>query len=183
MTCIIGYTDGETVWMGADSAACRHFLLERESIPKFFIKNGYIVGFTGYPRALQIVKNKMKFPKVKVSDAIERHIAVDFVDSMRKALRDGGCSIKENNKETFQGEFLVGYMGNLFTIQSNFQICSSKDPFMAIGSAEEGALAAMKALSEFYEPHEAKEMIRKALKIAEYYNSGVCRPFVIRSVK
>jgi hypothetical protein len=66
----------------------------------------------------------------------------DFVDAVRKCMKDGGIGRTDSSVET-GGTFLVGYAGRLFKIESDYQVGEPILPYDACGCGEDFAKGAM----------------------------------------
>ena len=76
------------------------------------------------------------------------------------------------------GVFLVGYRGNVYEIQSDFQVGVPADSFMACGCGIDLCLGSLYSTTDL----PPRERIKKALEAAERFNGAVRKPFVIKSL-
>lgn len=178
-TCIVGLIDEEgNIWMGGDSAGVSSKLdvrLRKDS--KVFIKNNMIFGYTSSFRMGQLLRYKLKIPKQKVKDDYE-YMCTDFIDSVRKCLKDNGYSIIDKNQESI-GTFLVGYKSRLYQIYDDLQVGEVYDYFDACGCGEKYAVGVLRIGNR-----ETPEItLMRALETAEYFSGGVRRPFKILMLK
>src|ERR1035437_565586 len=127
--------------MGGDSAALDsyHCLTIRKD-PKVFQNGPFLIGFTSSYRMGQILMDTT-FPDPGNMDEFE-YMRTQFVDVARAELKDAGYVKVDNNREE-SGEFLVGFHGRIFDVQSDFQIGESSDPFLAVGQGSQEALGAL----------------------------------------
>jgi ATP-dependent protease HslVU (ClpYQ) peptidase subunit len=106
------------------------------------------------------------------------YMVTQFIKCVRALLKDEGLAKIETNVEQ-GGRFLVGYRGKLYSVASDYQVGHMSDEFDVIGSGNEFALAAMKALADL----PPTKRIKKALEISAYFNMGVCPPFNVKSMR
>ena len=57
MTCIVGYANNGTVYMGCDGVALADSLIYPISRPKLVINGQFIFGVAGKPRAIEVVEH------------------------------------------------------------------------------------------------------------------------------
>ena len=96
------------------------------------------------------------------------------MDAVRECLRDGGF-IKTSDGVEEGGQFLLGYRGRLFEVDSDFQVGESVDGTAAVGCGAEVALGSLYT-SRGMAP---EDRILNALLAAEFYAPGVRGPFKI----
>lgn len=174
MTCVIGAIDGNTVYMGADSAGAAGYSIYRRKDEKVFTNGKFIMGFTSSFRMGQLLRYSFSPPTRKEGQDLFNYMVNDFVEAVRKCLKDGGYTKIERNEET-GGMFLVGYQGRLFRIECDFQVAEVMDNYAAVGCGEDVALGSMFSTKD--KPMEAR--IRTALEAAEEYSAAVRGPFNI----
>ncbi len=162
--------------MGSDSRATSGWEGRTTSIQKVFRKDDFLIGICGEPRMGQLLQYKLKVEPRK-DEPEEQYIVCTLMDSVRQCFKEGGFSKIEHNVEE-GGNFLVGYHGKLYEVDSNFQICEHADKYEAIGSGREYALGAMRVLPNL--PPEKR--IRKALEASAYFNIGVAPPFKVMKI-
>ena len=177
MTCIVGVVDGESVYIGADSAGvdADTWTLVSRSDPKVFQVGPFVIGYTSSFRMGQLLR--FAFSPPTHPDGLDTHayMVTVFVDSLRECFGAGGYAMKQNERES-AGTFLVGYRGRLFEIGDDYQVGESHDEYAAIGCG--GALA-LGALAATTDDQDARHRIRRALQAAEKHNIGVRGPFVV----
>ena len=171
MTCIIGYATGEHVYVGADSAAVRGWTVRPTTLPKVFWLDPFLIGYTTSFRMGQILQHHLSVaPQEDESDM--RYMVVTFAEAVRGCLKEHGFAIVNDNKES-GGQFLVGYKGRLYCIESDYQVAESAEGFDACGSGTDFALGAMQALEQL----PPRERIRKSLEISARFCGSVLAPF------
>jgi len=176
MTCIIGLEQDGKVYVGADSSAIiGSWCIRVTSIPKIFRNNEFIIGYTGSFRMGQLLQF-MKIPPCNKPD--ENYMINKFIETIRSEFKTKGYSKVDNNEET-GGSFLVGVKDCLYQISSDFQVQRYNDGIASIGSGEEYAYGAMRALKDI----KPEERIKKSLEIVAYYSPSVIEPFTILRTK
>jgi hypothetical protein len=82
MTCIVSLVDGDTVYMGGDSAAVEdgHYLTRTRN-PKVFINGAYLIGYTSSFRMGQL----LEFADLPQPEGLDlyRFMATAFVERVR----------------------------------------------------------------------------------------------------
>lgn len=176
MTCVIGFVKGKKVYIGGDSAGVAGLDIITRKDAKVFKKGRFVFGYTTSFRMGQLIRYKLKLPSHPKGMGDFEFMCTRFIDSIRGCLKIGGFTNINNNVEE-GGKFLVGYKGNLYTIENDFQVGISAHSYDAVGCGESYALGALKALEVASNPPEKK--IKMALEIAEEFSAGVRRPFVV----
>lgn len=179
MTCIVGYVENGVVYMGGDSAGVRGYDVTLRKDVKVFKVGEFIFGFTWSFRMGQILKYSFKPPLHENGVSDEKYMMTVFVDEVRKLFKEKGFARKESDEEK-GGEFMVGYRGNIYTIESDYQVSISRENFEAVGCGEYYAKGAMNILDKAKLPPKTK--IKLALETAEKFSGGVRSPFVIESL-
>lgn len=180
MTCIVGLEhDNGMVSIGGDSAGVNGRLdIRIRTDEKVFINGPMIFGFTSSFRMGQLLRYSLTIPEQLGSEKDDyKYMCTQFIDAVRKCLKDGGYASIKNNEE-IGGFFLVGYRGKLYNVANDFQVGRSIGTFDATGCGESYALGAM-AGGDIGLP--AKERIERALEIASKFSAGVAPPFFVLS--
>ena len=84
MTCVAAWLDRNdfSITMGADSAACNENGEKYDQLePKVFRNNGFIVGLSGAPRILQILRYKFDFPRPDKN--VRQFMITKFVNDLK----------------------------------------------------------------------------------------------------
>ncbi|KKR46661.1 MAG: hypothetical protein UT82_C0009G0025 [Parcubacteria group bacterium GW2011_GWB1_40_14] len=181
MTCIIALTDRTTVWIGGDSAGVAGLNLEIRDDSKVFRredknKNIWAFGFTTSFRMGQLIRYDLELPELTAEDEqnIHRFMVKKFIPALRKCLAAGGWQSKKEDREV-SGKFLIGLRGNIFTIDSDYQVAIPHNAFTAVGAGENIALGALFVSGDKL----PEERILNALEAAETFSTVVRKPFNI----
>ena len=172
MTCIVGVVEGDTVWIGGDSAGVGGLSLTVRADAKVFTNGSMVFGFTASFRMGQLLRHALTVPDHDPRVPVEKYMATTFIDAVRACLKSHGWASKKDENE-IGGDFLVGYRGRLFSIESDYQVGESVDGYAATGCAHDvarGALFATPGLA-------ARPRVLLALEAAERCSAGVRGPF------
>lgn len=179
MTCIVGVKYNKKVYIGGDSAMTNQIgqqSLSAES--KVFINGKVAFGICGSPKVINPLM-LAKLPKRKFGQNIREFVSKELIPSIQNALREGGCVIEsKEHGEHFEGAMLLGYEGNLYRLESNFQIITDAHGFDSVGSGADIAIGSLHATKKL----NPRQRILKALQASAIGNSGVRPPFNIISV-
>ena len=154
--------------MGADTCASGMDEQRTRKDQKIFVRNKYLIGVTGAPRIVQLIKNNWDPPKKKE----------DIPNSIREIVSEYNCiNSTEEEGELMQCCILFAYNGELFEILSDFQIAEYVDNNYSIGCGRPYALASLYETTN----RNPLQRVRSALSCAEYLCVGVRGPFHIYS--
>lgn len=185
MTCIIGFIDKnkKEMYLGGDSAGVGGLDIRSRKDVKVFEKDSMLIGYTSSFRMGQLLRFKFTRPPLKENQNIYEYMCTDFIDAVRKCLKDNGYSKVENNEEKI-GVFLVAFKGRLFKIESDLQVGENYYPYDECGCGGNYALASLRTLENYsHESVDGKNFIEIALKIAQDFSAGVREPFTILKLK
>jgi ATP-dependent protease HslVU (ClpYQ) peptidase subunit len=185
MTCIVGVVKRGTVWLGGDSAATNGHM-DRTIIkdPKVFVKGELGFGVCGSPKVMDALAHGIEYP-TQQSGNDRAFLVNELVPAIREGLVKLDAAGKDTNPFgggagiTFEGEVLVAYRGELYRLQSNFQLVCGSEGYAAIGSGGALALGSLEATKKVGNP---RKRVLAALEAA-CKNAGVAPPFVIVVVK
>jgi ATP-dependent protease HslVU (ClpYQ) peptidase subunit len=178
MTCIVGLVDNNKVYIGGDSAGVSGLDITVRKDEKVWKKDEFVFGFTSSFRMGQILRYSFNPPECKVGRDIMEYMCTDFINEVRKCLKEGGYTHVSNNVES-GGTFLVGFQGRLFRVESDFQVGEPVDNYDACGCGESYALGALGSSVYLSQP---EHRVRQALNVASKFSAGVCGPFNVVSV-
>lgn len=177
VTCIVGIVEGNTVWMGGDSAGVAGYHLTVRGDQKVFTNGPMIFGFTSSFRMGQLLRYALDIPDHDPRIDVDRYMATTFIAAVRQCLKANGWASKEGESER-GGTFLVGYQGRLFQVCDDYQVGAPVDGFDAVGCGAEVARGALFASAHL----KANERVALALSAAERFSAGVRGPFVTMSL-
>lgn len=179
MTCIVGLETEEGVLLGADSWSDNGWSGMRRADPKLFAVGPYLLGFTTSYRMGQLLRYGLALAAPlradRASDDDLMHfMATDFINEVRRLLKDGGWSEREKEQEK-GGTFLVAVGGRLFGIEDDYQVMRSAHGYQAVGSGYQLALGSFASTEDLDWPPPRR--IGMALSAAERHTGGVKSPF------
>jgi len=177
MTCIVGFVEGSTVWMGGDSAGVGGWDLTVRSDVKVFRNGPMLFGFTTSFRMGQLLRFALTVPPRHPDVDVEKFMTTTFIDAVRECLKSHGWAVKDKEQET-GGQFLVGYEGRLFCIDADYQVGVPLDGFDAVGCGAQIAKGALFASAHI----QGRERVELALRAAERHSAGVRGPFHVESL-
>ena len=176
MTCIVGIAHKGKVYIGADSAAVQGWTRRQTELVKVFRRGPFLMGYTTSFRMGQLLEHQLPLPEQKGADDLA-FLVQEFVEAVRDVFKRHGYAKVESNNES-AGQFLLGYRGKLYSIDSDYQVGLMADGFDAVGSGAEYALGALK-VSERMQP---TRRIKRALEVAAHFNMAVAPPFVVKTL-
>ncbi|MFD5111451.1 hypothetical protein ACFWNG_03900 [Streptomyces sp. NPDC058391] len=173
MTVIAGLVHKRRVHLAGDSAGVGGYSLTIRTDPKVFVSGPYAMGFTGSFRMGQLLHHSLSAPHP--TGDLHRFMCTTFVDAIRTCLKDGGWAKKDSEQEE-AGTFLVGCLGRLFVVHSDYQIGEGTDGYMAVGCGDDLALGALHATAALNMKPRAR--LTAALDAAAHHSAGVAGPYV-----
>ncbi|MBI4951242.1 MAG: hypothetical protein HY908_04360 [Myxococcales bacterium] len=178
MTCVVGLVERGTVYVGVDSAAVSGWRRRETRVGKVFRRGPFLIGYTTSFRMGQLLEHQLTVAPQAPEQSDMAFMVNHFIEATRLLLKERGFAKIESNSEQ-GGQFLVGYRGHLYSVDSDFQVGEMADGYDAVGSGAEFALGALAALGRGPAPRR----IRRALEIAARFSMGVSAPFVVRSLR
>jgi len=180
MTCIIGLIDNDTIFMGGDRCEASGWCQRTLAYPKVFkLNNEFMLGVSGKARVAGLLMFGFKPPRQKEKQDDHEFISTDFVDAIRKRLKDGGIAEVKDNMEDTNANILIAYKGKLYTMDYRFYVRLIESGYEAIGVSRDCAMGSLYSSAE----KDSSKKILLALKASEYFHMGVRGPFDIKSMK
>jgi hypothetical protein len=177
VTCIVGFVEGDAVWIGGDSAGVGGYDLTIRADRKVFRNGPMLFGFTSSFRMGQLLRYRLVIPDHDPRVEVEQFMATTFIDAVRACLKEYGYA-KKSHEEESGGTFLVGYRGRLFKVCDDYQVGVPLDGFDAVGCGGQVALGAIFASSHL----SGRARAELALAAAERHSAGVRAPFHIEAI-
>ncbi len=175
MTCIVGVAKEGTVWLGGDRAAVDGSL-SRTIIgdPKVFLLGDLGVGVCGFPKVMDAVAHAIRLPKQRFGTP-RAFLVSELVPALREGLKRLDCTVEDKEHGTcFNGAMLLAYRGEVYTLETNFQLIKGSHGYASVGS---GADLARGSLAETWRLGSSRKRVIAALKAAADGNAGVSPPF------
>jgi ATP-dependent protease HslVU (ClpYQ) peptidase subunit len=145
MTCIVAIEHKGSVYIGGDSAYSGDNMISSTAAnEKIFILDNVIIGVCGSMRTMQVIHHGLKIPVRKEEQTDMTYLTIDFVDALRKLLKDKATISSDDNCDSLPDTgFLLGYNKKLFEVDTDMQIVRPIDSYAAMGSGGEVALGSL----------------------------------------
>ncbi len=179
MTAIAGIAENGKVWIGGDSAGVGGLSLSIRSDPKVFINGEFIFGYTSSFRMGQILEHLFSPPVPYEGENGMAYMVKRFIPGVKEALKNGGYQRHESGQD-IGGTFLVGYRGQLYEVESDYQVARVAQPYDACGCGRDLILGSLHATESF--GMLPQKRITMALDAAVAFSAGVRGPYTIMSV-
>lgn len=180
MTVIVGLVaeDG-TVIIGGDSLASYGTeYVQRRADKKVFAIGDYVFGFCQSFRMGQLLESTFTPPLPGEGEDLSTFMRTRFVEAVKSAFRAGGYGHQsDGDSHSHHSSFMVGFRGRLFSVEGDYQVAESLDPFDAIGAGTRVAMGALFATNGLGLEPAARVML--ALGAAAEYTPTVGGPFSI----
>ena len=175
MTTIIGIKKDNSVWIGADSIASNGHDKFTVANPKVFKKDNMLIGYTTSFRIGQLLQYSVNTPTDDYGVSAHEYMVTRYIPEVIKCFEENKCLSTDDNNVSVGGDFLVGYRGELFTVQSDFSVNQWLSNFAVVGHGTEYALGAMQILNKIdYLPD---DKINMALEAVSNVSVFTVRPF------
>ena len=180
MTCIVAVKYKDQVYLGGDSLGSSGLDVMVRQDTKVFRKKDMMIGYTSSYRLGQLLRFKLEIPVHKSKISAYEYMCTDFIDAVRKCLKDNGYTTISNNNEAI-GEFIVVYKSHIFHIYDDLQVGETRNDYDACGCGEKYALGSCFAYIESNAilTKKPKYIVLAALKAAQEHSGGVRKPFTI----
>lgn len=161
MTCIVGISDGETVYIGADRGASDDVTIVSLSQPKVKVKGDWIYGYSGSLGNGQLF-DLIDLPPVADDEDPFKILRLDIVEDLKSIIESHGSDKEENATD-----FLVGCKGRLFEMSTaDWGVLEVAE--VAVGSGGNFALGSLHTTYNI--PISIEDRIQHALNAAITYS-------------
>lgn len=172
MTVIAGLVHEGQVYLGADSATAVGGRVFTDPSPKIFThRNGMLIGTAGNVRAGDILQFEFSPPPRNEDQGLDEYMRWTFPKAVRETFGEHTHVPTTHGFEDAQLHALIGWRGALYELHCDYSVTRSAEPYAAVGSGGELALAVLHVTPEL--PPE--ERLQRALQAAAHYNA-YCRP-------
>ncbi len=185
MSCVVGYVEDGKIYMGADSACinAENLDIRTRTDPKVFVRENFIFGYVGSYRVGQVLRCSFFIPPIPEGMSDFDYLCSLFIPRLISSLKENDCFQYKNEGEfCFEGEIMIGYNKEIYIIGSDLQVISESEKYSSIGCGENYAIGALYILEKMFPLTPPEEKVKYALEVAEYYNAGVRRPFILCSM-
>ncbi len=177
MTCIAGIAQDGKVYIGADSISSNGWTRGITAQRKVFRVGELLIGACGSIRASNLLQQSLSVRAIEENESAEHYLIEGAIEAVRALLKTRGVARVENNVEA--GEtFLIGFRGQLFRVDTDFQIDTYLNGLAACGAGKDYALAALLALTD----KPPVERIQRALEISAECCALIAPPFYVESI-
>jgi hypothetical protein len=177
MTCIVALVSSDdTIYMGADSCASNSssFMIVRN--PKVFVLGErFIIGACGSFRSIDLLQYSLKVPKQATGISDDEFMRTTFITSVREMFIKNGFKHEDESLN-----FIVGYEGNIYSVEEDFSIINPAKWGHSIGSGGESARGSLWTTREMDCTPEWRIMM--ALQTSEALTPSVRAPFVMKEL-
>lgn len=176
MTAIVGIAEDGKVWIGGDSAGVGGLSMQTRTDPKVFLNGEFVFGYSTSFRMGQLLEYEFSPPMPIEGESGMAYMVRRFIPCVKDCLSLGGFQAVENGQDS-GGTFLVGYRGQLYEIESDYQVARVRQGYHACGCGDDLALGSLHTTAQLgLRPEERIEM---ALSAAAEFSAGVRGPFSI----
>lgn len=178
MTCIVAIKHNKKIYMGGDAAGVAGYDITPYVHPKVFFNHHdkkFIIGYTHSFRMGQILQYSFKPPEHKGRISDMQYLVSVFIPSLMKCMKKEYFGRIEEGNSAKLGQFIMGYKSNLYCIESDFQVGTTRRDHMTLGCGTDYACGSL------YETKKLppKQRVLNALSAAATYSAGVCKPFTV----
>ena len=177
MTCIVAIGQNGNSWIGSDSGAWVNNVVHVISDTKIIQRGEFLFGYCGLRRFGDLLRYSFEPPII--DGDLDAYISTVFTDSLRCTLKDKGALKNDCGVESHESRFVVAVRGRVFYVDGCFAVHRPTENYVAIGCAEEAALAVLDVTEEM----SPEDRIRLALTTAARRVDGVRPPFSVVSSK
>lgn len=175
MTAIAGIVENGKVWIGGDSAASGGSVIIRKGKdPKVFRNGEFLIGYSTSFRMGQILEHLFEPPNLTENITMMQHMVKYFIPAAQKVLVENGYSRDG-------GAFLVGFRGELFSIEPGWQITRPVTDYHSCGIGADIVRSSLFTSATVAPSMGPRDRIALALHAADYLLGDVARPFHILS--
>lgn len=172
MTCVVGMVTDGIVYIGADSLGIGGYSKTVRGDSKVFVNGEFLMGFTSSYRMGQLLRYVFTPParSKDVEDDME-YLVAHFIPALIDTYKKGQYLTKKDDSAV-GGNFLLGYRGALYNVESDFQVGIPTLKYDSVGCGADLALGAMHVLHDMRDlTPETK--IKTALQAASVHSAGV----------
>ncbi len=182
MTCVAGVVEHGIIYFASDSIAVGgsdyRKTIQRDG--KVFKRNGMLFGTCGSVRMKQLLRYIVHIPEYDEKIDIMEYLTGPFVDAIRSCFKDAGFAKIEANQEE-GGIFMIGFRGELFYIEREYNVGRPINDYFAIGCGDEVACGSLYTSGQM--GMEPVPRLQLALRAAEHHITDVSSPFILVSTQ
>jgi hypothetical protein len=183
MTCVVGLKHNGKVSIGADSLGSNTLMQKTVRLDEKVFKNGEMLfGFTNSFRMGQILRYSFILPDRIEGLSDMEYLVAHFVPSLIECYEVNGFLKKGEGLEYSGGQFLLGYRGNLYNIDEDFQVGIPAIDYDALGCGGDIALGSLHTTGKLDKTITPAKRITLALEASTEHSAGVAPPFNILTI-
>jgi len=177
MTCIVAIAEKGKVYMGADSYGSDGYSGTYVANPKCLRNGQLIICCTSTFRIIDLLEHALVIPKVHSDEQTnpDKFIRTHFISAVRACLTKNG-HLKIVNSVESGGNFLIGYRGKVYDVQSDFSVINVPEMGGSVGCGALPARGSLWTTKDLKMKPAAR--VLTALEAAVECTSGVKGPFV-----
>jgi ATP-dependent protease HslVU (ClpYQ) peptidase subunit len=169
--------------MGCDSAISSETETQVLSNSKIIKKGEMLIGVTGSMRGLQLLEYSWIFPEQPKEMSDTEYIYSYITTSIKEVFFEHQYCVTLNAQENQEDQFLIGYKGKLYLLDTNYQIFELDSKYVSIGSGSSFSYGSLKTQEDIGLLGKDSEMnITRAINTAIEFSIGVKGPIRIFKV-
>lgn len=173
MTCIVAIKNKGNLYFGSDSRISNDFDHSVSTTKKIGFLEGHgqkaIYGVSGSVRLLNVLRNKIQLPNREHEHDDDGYV-FEIVEEVKSKALQYNVLKSVNDKKDSDSDWLLGYKGRVFIVQSDFSFYESGLGYVATGSGMYHALGYL-AAGEFKDDPISR--IEKAIRVAAMFQNNV----------
>jgi|CXWL01.1.fsa_nt_gi hypothetical protein len=182
MTLIVGLVEKteekSIIHMGADSLGSNGFTKMVCDTPKMFRVKDFLIGCTGTYRMCQLLRHTLRPPHHEDGVKPIDYLVKELIPAIQSLFENAKYSEVEKSVQS-GGNFLIGYRGQLYEVQSDFSVLEVACGYNAVGSGEYLAMGSFAST----DGESVKTRMQKALAAGEKHCCTVAGPFHFDSME
>jgi ATP-dependent protease HslVU (ClpYQ) peptidase subunit len=193
MTCVVGYKDGDAIYLGSDSYVgsvengIQHVLANPE---KIFQTGQFLIGVAGSMRIGQLLHHGLRVAKQRRGDSDQKYLVINVMSAIRSLLQEhcqwGSAEDDSEVGMMYDTDLILAYKNQIYMIDVDLQVQQIVGNYVCIGSGREVANGAMFAFENGDVAEvavSAPDRIKLALQAATHHQSGILPPYHIMQLK
>lgn len=179
MTCIAGAVKNGEICIGGDAISLsRDQNVRVGTAGKVFRVGELLIGASGTIRTNQIIR--YLFDPPPVDGDLFAYMVRGVVPVLREIMKENGAEYTtSSNTVEMVGRYLIGLRGRLFFVDGGYGVFESRDPYAAVGCADQEALAGMFTAFRLDANASAQEIVESGLLAAAELDINIRPPFTV----
>lgn len=171
MTVIVGLVDKDSrsMWMGSDTLLSGEYEKVSSTHEKIYKKGQFLIGHTGSPRAMQVVRYSTALPRYSKKTDPMSFMVNRMVPRLMVDLSEQAYAKNDAGRITMEDIFIMMFDGRIYSIWSDFQVFEPTHDYFAVGSGSQAALGALMSSADM----EPEERVYSAIEAAMEFTTNV----------